>query len=410
MPLTRQLREQKWILDRIISIQGVESVINWIRRLPFAAGMELYVDYNDFKAKIKRYDDISRELIKIGEKREAMAHSAAAAGHLVTARDNFFSAAVCYNVAHMTTSEEDLQGMIACNTKKNQCYDAFIKFAPYPAERIEIPFGDKSLPGYLHLPAKGQQNWPCVIDIGGLEVLKEILNPVYNNKFIERGIAILSFDGPGQGEARLRNIFFETNDWIRAGQAAMDFAVKRSPVMDSQRIGIRGFSLGIRTASQIAANDPRYAAIATHGSGLGGGGGGGRAGGGGSPRRGGPTGPDPTLKEKVMFMHGFQNEEEFDREFHQRDTFEGVPQKIQCPFLIVTGQSGGMGPVSGTVQFYNDLKGPKKLMMYQGEGHEIRQTCDVDAMIADWFRDRFDGKPMVNEIVSVDSSGIETRR
>jgi hypothetical protein len=55
------------------------------------------------------------------------------------------------------------------------------------------------------------------------------------------------------------------------------------------------------------------------------------------------------------------------------------------------------------------MTAPKKLMVYEGQGHEIRQTYDVDALIADWFKDRMEGKPMDSETIYIDSRGRETK-
>ena len=147
-----RMAQQKWIIDKIIQVMGVESVLGWIRRLLFTAGLDLYTDVMDFRSRVRKYDDILQELLRIAVKRESMAKKAEDEGHLVTARDNYFSAAACYNFAQMVVHEDNIEDMNAYNDKKNECYDNFIKYAPHPVERVEIPFDDKSLPGFLHLP------------------------------------------------------------------------------------------------------------------------------------------------------------------------------------------------------------------------------------------------------------------
>jgi 2,6-dihydroxypseudooxynicotine hydrolase len=58
------------------------------------------------------------------------------------------------------------------------------------------------MPGYRRLPA-GSQRPPCVILLGGLDTTKEDYQ-VVNDLCVERGLATLAFDGPGQGETLFR--------------------------------------------------------------------------------------------------------------------------------------------------------------------------------------------------------------
>jgi dienelactone hydrolase len=396
MEKTQRLRDQKWIIDKIIQMMGVDSIMPWIGKILATAGLDLQSDITDFKARVKKYDDTVKELVRIAVKRETMAKKAEQEGHLVTARDNYFSAAICYFFARVIVHEDNVEDMIKYNNKKNECYDKYIQNAPHPVERVEIPFGDKFLPGILHMPRNRTQKVPCIIELGGVEILKEVLNNVYNDKYLERGLAVLSFDLPGQGEARMRDILFNGRDFVRAGQAAMDFLIKR-PEIDIDKIAIRGVSLGSRISPQIVARDNRFKAIAVHGSGFG-------------KSGGGYTIANPTLKDKMMWMHGYHTEEEFDKAPKRPNEVEEIASKITCPFLIIAGEDDDVSPIEDTYDFFNQLKAPKKLIVYQGEGHGIRHTYDVDAMIADWLKDRLDGKPMQSENIYVDLTGKEIQK
>ena len=290
-----------------------------------AAGLDLYADVSDIRSNVKKFMDIPKELLRVATKREAMAKKAEDEGHLVTARDNYFSAAACYNLVQTAVHEDDIEAMTEFNAKKNECYDKFIKYAPRHVERVEIPFKDKSLPGFLHLPVNSPQKVPCILYIGGMEMFKEMLDPVYNDKLLERGMAVLSFDGPGQGEARLRNILFDGGDFIQAGHAAMDFLVKR-PEIDADKIGVRTVSLGTRVAPAIVASDDRFKAVAVHGSAF-------------ESRGHAHDMAVPHIKPKVMWMQGIDDEDEFDELTRPKSAqpFKEVAAQIKCPFLIVAG-------------------------------------------------------------------------
>ena len=68
----------------------------------------------------------------------------------------------------------------------NDCYDKYIQYAPRPIERVEIPFGDGVLPGYLALPhePKNGEKFPCAIGIDGMDGSKEIMCSMYGDKML----------------------------------------------------------------------------------------------------------------------------------------------------------------------------------------------------------------------------------
>jgi 2,6-dihydroxypseudooxynicotine hydrolase len=134
-----------------------------------------------------------------------------------------------------------------------------------PSERVDIPFGDVTIPAYLRLPAdapRGGAPLPCVLLIGGLESTKEE-SYLFENMCLDRGMATFAFDGPGQGE-----LFFELGlqpDFERYSSAAVDY-VETRPEIDSDRIGVLGRSLGGYYAVRAAACDPRLKACVSWGA------------------------------------------------------------------------------------------------------------------------------------------------
>lgn len=381
---TRRMREQKWTFDKIIEATGVDFFWLMSRAALGAAGLDVANDINTLRLKVKKYTDISQELARIAAKREAMAKKAEDEGHLITARDNYFSAAIFYTFAQGPIHQDDNVENIAYSAKKNECYDRFIKNAPRRVEKVEIPFEDKSLPGFLHFPTGKSQGVPCVIHLGGMDMFKEMLTPVYGDKLLERGMAVLSFDGPGQDEALItRKIRCTADNFIKAGQAAMDFLLKQ-PEIDANRIAIAGISMGSFWVTQIVAHDHRFKAAAVafvcHEPGM-----------------------DtifnvacPIFKEKFMWMAGYEDEEEFDR-FAETLTLKGLGARIKCPFLIVAGEKDELSPIEYSYDLYDEITSPKKIVVYEGEGHGPSQIFDARALIADWLKDRLDGKSMRSE-------------
>ena len=377
---TRRMAEQRWSFDRIIQATGADFFWPMTEQTLCTVGMDASADIRRLRQRIRKYDDISRECANIGAKREAMAEEAEGQGHLITARDNYFTAAVFYTMAQGPIHEDDNELNLLYSSRKNECYDKFIKYAPRPVERVEIPFEGISLPGFLHLPEKNSKNMPCIVHLGGMDMFKEMLTTVYGDKLLERGMAVLSIDGPGQNEARITGKICCTSDnFVRAGKAAMDFLNNR-PEIDLQRIGIAGVSMGSFWAIQIAAYDHRYKAACgyyvCHEPGM-------------------NTIFNlacPIFKDRYMWMAGYEDESKFD-EFAKTLSLNGLGARIQCPILIVAGEDDDLSPIENSYKLYDEIRAPKNIVVMKGEGHGPSDSRDMTAVIADWLRDRLDGKP-----------------
>src|SRR5436190_1516275 len=116
-----------------------------------------------------------------------------------------------------------------------------------PGTRLEIPFGGGTLAAVLRRPP-GPGPHPAVVLIPGLDSAKEEFGPV-ERVFLDRGLATLSVDGPGQGEAEYRLTI--RPDWEVPGAAILD-ALAAQPGIDPGRIGLWGVSLGGYYAPRVA--------------------------------------------------------------------------------------------------------------------------------------------------------------
>ena len=390
---TRRMAEQRWLIDKVIDTVGID--FSW-PMTPIAmgtAGPNLGPDIMSIRARVKKYADAPREFTRVATKREAMAKKAEEKGHPVTARDNYYAAAICYGMAQWAYHEDDHEENIYLGKKKIACYGEFMKNAPHPIERVEIPFEGSSLPGYLHLPLKRDEKAACVLSIDGMDNFKEAMHPLYGDKLLERGIAVLSLDGPGQGECLIRKIRCTTDNFPRAGEAAMDWLIER-PEIDADKIGVSGTSMGSFWVTQIVAHDRRFKAAAVmlscHEPGM-----------------------DtifnkaaPTFKERYMWMAGYDDEDEFDR-FAQKLTLEGLGSRIKCPFLVVAAGDDELSPIQNSYNLYEEIKAPKKIVVFEGERHGISYTVDVQTIVADWIKDSLDGKPMASGKILIDTMGRE---
>lgn len=150
---------------------------------------------------------------------------------------------------------DDLDQMRAAHRSAVRCLDDALPYLDPPGERVEIPFDGSVIAGILRRPA-GPGPHPIVVLIPGLDSAKEEFRPT-EDLFLGRGLATLSVDGPGQGEAEYDLAI--RGDWEVPGAAILD-AVAGLPGIDSARIGVWGVSLGGYYAARVASGDDRVRA------------------------------------------------------------------------------------------------------------------------------------------------------
>ena len=151
---------------------------------------------------------------------------------------------------------DDLDQMRAAHQAAVRCLrDALPDLDP-PGERVEIPFDGSVIAGHPAAAGGGPGPHPLVVLIPGLDSAKEEFRPT-EDVFLSRGLATLSVDGPGQGEAEYDLAI--RPDWEVPGAAILD-AVSAIPGIDATRIGIWGVSLGGYYAARVAGGDRRVRA------------------------------------------------------------------------------------------------------------------------------------------------------
>jgi fermentation-respiration switch protein FrsA (DUF1100 family) len=394
-PESRRRRELRWVVDNTIAALGVDWAWPLSRIVLGSTCAEIQAEVAAAIQKMKKFADISREFGKLAEKTEAAANRAEGEGHPVTARELYFSAANLFAAAQWPIEWDEDERLHRLSGKKNECYGKYIQYADHPIEKVEIPFEGKSLPGYLHLPGKQGGKFPGVLAIGGMDSWKEASGSLYGNKFLQRGMAVLSFEGPGQFESSIRKIKYTVENFPRAGKLAIDFLTKH-PAIDPDKIVLTGSSMGSYWVPQILVCDdrPKAAGVGSvcHEPGM-------------------HTifnEACPSFKSRFMWMSGIEDEAEFDK-LAQKMTLKGLGARIKCPLLILAGEDDELSPIQHTYEFFKELQCPKKLLVFEGLKHSIPSPV-AQTKFADWLRDRLDGKPMNSEIIYVEMTGREVKR
>ena len=396
-PVTRRWTEQRWLIDNVIRSVGIDW--DQPRSINYNApcGAEANADFAGIRERVKKYTDISPAFETAARRREARAQAAEAAEEWVTARQNYFIAAVQYAAAQWPHDENNEKNL-ALNQRKRECYSNYAKFAERRVEAAWIPFQGKMLPGWWHLPpGYSGGRIPAVVSIPGMDGFKEASVAMYGDRWLSRGIAVLSVEGPGQYESAVLGIPVSMPNWIEAGRAIMDWMVAR-PEVDPQRIGVTGQSFGSFFATISCASEPRYRACAITATCL---------------EPGCHTifeEASPTFKQRFMYMSGYTDEAAFD-EFRKTLTWEDHADKIRVPYLCVAGESDELSPLAHTERLLTTLQCPKQLVVYQDSRHSVGNVPSVQlgptpaVLVADWMHARLAGKTFTSERWFVEGSG-----
>jgi dienelactone hydrolase len=402
-PSVRRYEEQRWLIDTVIGTVGVEWDQARVVYMSGPGGVEALAEFRATAARIQKFADIDREFVTQARRREAKAKAAEDAGNRVSARESYFIASLLWATARWPIHSAT-EALLEMEVKMNECFDKFIQFADRPIERVEIPFGDQFLPAYLHLPhsPKDGESFPCIVTSQGMDGCKETAVAIYGDKALERGIAVLGLDGPGQGECFSRRVLVTATNPGAAVTAAYDWLEAR-PEIDSDRLGFRGTSFGSYFGAVAAAalgdrmkacvlaavcQEPGCNTIFNQAS--------------------------PTFKMRFMYMAGYTDEAEFD-EFCKSIDLRPIAGDITADVLTVAGSDDELSPIEHTYDLMARIKSPKKLIVYEGARHGLWQATSVAAgknphnAIADWLEERLiKGGGMASEQVHVDPLGRET--
>lgn len=398
---TRRWTAQRWLIDNVIRSVGIDW--DQPRSINYNApcGPEANADFAGIRERVKKYADISPAFEAAARRREARAIAAEEAGEYVTARQNNFIAAIHYAAAQWPHDENNEKN-VALNRRKRECYMRYARLADHTVEAAWIPFQDKALPGWFHLPPGYRGGLlPTVVSIPGMDGFKEASVAMYGDRWLSRGIAVLAIEGPGQYESAVLGMHVSMQNWAEAGRAVMAW-LRAKPEVDDERIGVAGQSFGSFFATLCCAAEPRYKACAVSATCL---------------EPGFHTifeEASPTFKQRFMYMSGYTDEDAFDA-FAKTLTWEGCEEKIRVPYLCVAGEMDELSPMAHTERLMAALKCPKRLVVYQDCRHSVGNVPATNlgpappVLVADWMDARLTGKAFESERWYVQSNGVVAR-
>jgi alpha-beta hydrolase superfamily lysophospholipase len=330
------------------------------------------VDVNDLallKSRIDRWADWCGIWSEAAAGHERLAEDAAAQNRTVTAAQANLRAAIYYHYGkHLFGAQPDEYRV--AHEAMLRCYRRAVSGLAPSAEHLSIPFGVRHLSAWLRCPA-GPVHPAVAIILPGLDACKEELHE-WSEAFLERGLATLTLDGPGQGEAAFSLPI--TPDWGRVIGAVLDVLEARSDI-DGHKVGVVGQSLGALYAPLAAAFEPRLkACVANCG-----------------PFDFGPVLPQMPAVSQDLFRirSGLQTLQEAHVHAHRLSLGHGVAQQIQCPLLIVFGAEDRIIPASEGEKLANTASGPVDFVVFP-EGNHVCFNIPYKfrPLTADWLAEK----------------------
>ena len=327
--------------------QKLEAAIShWAARF-FAAGV-LPADFTRITGALRSWDEWCGGWSEAGAQHAQLGRQALEEGRTRSAGGHLVQAAVYYHFAKFLFVQ-DMDQMQAAHAEAVRCLSTALPYLDPPGTRLEIPFGGAVLAAVLRRPP-GPGPHPAVVLVPGLDSAKEEFGAV-EQLFLDRGLATLSVDGPGQGEAEYQLPI--QPDWEEPGAAILD-ALAAQPGIDGGRIGVWGVSLGGYYAPRLASGDPRVRAcialcgpfeLGSHWEQL----------------------PQLT-REAFTVRSGADGEQDAIGRAHQL-TLAGRTGRLTMPLLIVAGRQDRIFPWQDAVRLRDSVPGQAELLLLKQGNH-----------------------------------------
>ncbi len=319
-------------------------------------------------ARIRTWDAWCEEWGRSARAYEALAEHASSRGDEVTAAEAWVRASLCWHFGKFLFMD-DLRQQRAAHDRAVDCFGRGASSLAPPAVRAEIPYGSHRLAALVRVPS-GTSRPPVVILVPGLDSSKEELQATADH-YLRRGLATVSIDGPGQGEAEY-DLPIEPA-YEKAATAAVDW-IEQDGRFNPARIGFYGVSLGGYYAVRAAAHEPRLRAAV------------------------GMAGPFdfgavwdglPGLTRAAFRQRSRATSEEDARTRAGALTLAAV-ERVRCPTLVVHGKLDRIIPYAEAEKIAR-IPGVE-LVTYETGNHGVTdQAFASRSLMADWLARRLNG-------------------
>jgi hypothetical protein len=195
-----------------------------------------------------------------------LAAASAAAGRAHSAASQYLRGSLYYSLATYSADGTEDPALFGSLWEKHRAaWDRFVDLADFggaAAERIEIPYEGTTLPGYFFRSGPAGTPRRTLIFNNGSDgsVVGALTGGIADA--LERGWNAMTFDGPGQNAALVRQGLAFRPDWEKVITPVVDFLSARADV-DGQKLALLGVSQAGYWVPRALAFEHRIAAAVT---------------------------------------------------------------------------------------------------------------------------------------------------
>lgn len=300
----------------------------------------------------------------LGRQHEQGGHDALALGRPAAAARRYVAASAAYNFAQYVIFL-DIERKRALHEACVRAYAAAAPLFDPPAEPFEVLYRRRVMKGYLRRPP-GRRQAPVVVLFNGTNAVKEELH-WWAEAMLERGLAVITFDGPGLGQTFHRlSMVAEPRP---VGSAVLD-QIESHPDLDGAAVAFMGMSLGGYMAIRMASYDRRIRAVAAV-----------------SP----PYSADIYWK---VTLSGLRHELAALYDIDERDmgatiekiTLAGVLPDLRCPLMVAGGGRDHITPGREAWRIFEGATCERELVYYPRGSHDCFNVMnDLRPRMVGWL-------------------------
>lgn len=338
-----------------------EAVAHWAPR--FTTNGVAVSDFNAVTSSVQRWEEWADAWVAAGQVHEGLGREALQEERFRSAGDHLATAAVYYHFGKFVLVDYP-DTMRRVHAMAVRCLDDALPHLDPPGERVGITYKGFPMPAVLRRP-QGQDRPPVVVMVPGLDSTKEELRST-ERLFLDRGMATLAIDGPGQGESEY-DLPIEAT-WEDVGTAVVDWIETRDD-LDPDRVGVWGVSLGGFYAPRMASGEHRLkACVALAG-----------------PYDWGSVWEGlPELTRRTFTFRAHKQTQEEAWEYGRSLTLSGRTAGIRCPLLVVFGARDRLLPPDGAERLAAETGGTL-LMLPDGNHGCMNVAAKHRNKTADWL-------------------------
>lgn len=323
-----------------------------------------YGDYSHMANKLPDFSGFSAEVVSLAAKYENYALNAEKKGLFISARHYYDMAARYYHFSQLFVPPF-LPVKEQSRIKSRNAFKLMSHYMEPNLQFFRFPYKQIEFPGYLHLFDKDA---PTVFFINGLDSSKEVELATFARDFFERGMNVIAFDGPGQGE--MRSIFpMNRNNHAEAFSALIDYSIERYSI-NKDKLGVFGVSFGGYLAPRAAAHDQRIKACIS---------------------LSGPYSYDlaytpPIVLEDFKEQFALKDAKSMD-DFKDLISLDDIKDKLNCPTYVVIGEKDHLLKEEEKDKLQNllNVTGGEVMRIPQAEHVCSSFHAEILPLLADWM-------------------------